>query len=329
MLYIKRNSNNKMVVTVSQNKTLASPYYLFSFQHIMSKETVRFFPKNISTSTARYDEFEFNEGVEPTSYSGDVPYEQFPFEGQYYYGIYECFGTGSTNPLYAFNKVEEGRAYVVDESIPSDFNEYISDNENNANFIYYGEDINQERESVTFKYNAFNSSLTKWGWTVIYPSIFYKDLQTGVIQEKKNYLYDESVCEGTFERVSGDTFTIQITTGSTWPGFKLYMDETQVKSYGYDYAQIGSLNYSGITFNNFNESIIVPGYWSVDLTIHKVDGTTLTTTELWDIDTSNPRNRTIATISGNTEGCLYQLTTEDEDPIITEDGDNIVTENLL
>ena len=78
MLLIKRNEINDLAVTVSKHKTIASPYYLFSFEHIMSKETVQFFPKNISTSTNRYDEFTFHEGKEPSNYTGDIPYEIFP-----------------------------------------------------------------------------------------------------------------------------------------------------------------------------------------------------------------------------------------------------------
>jgi len=85
MLNIQRNQNNKVVVSVSRHKTLANPNYLFSFQHILSKEKVQFFPKNISTSVNRYDEFEFNEGLEPAGYTGDVPYVIFPYPGQYYY----------------------------------------------------------------------------------------------------------------------------------------------------------------------------------------------------------------------------------------------------
>jgi len=136
MLRIQRNQNNKLVVSVSNHKTISSPNYLFSFQHILSKEKVQFFPKNISTSTNRYDEFEFNEGVEPAGYTGDTPYEIFPYQGQYFYSVYEMFNDNSTNPQYAFDKLEEGRAVVEDDSVVEPYEyTYISTNEENENFI--------------------------------------------------------------------------------------------------------------------------------------------------------------------------------------------------
>ena len=107
MLRIQRNQQNNLVVSVSRHKTIPNPQYLFSFEHIMSKEKVRFFPKNISTTQNRYDEFTFWEGQEPSGYSGDVPYEIFPYPGQYYYSVYECFTQNSTDPRYAFDKLEE------------------------------------------------------------------------------------------------------------------------------------------------------------------------------------------------------------------------------
>ena len=327
MLVIRRNQNNKMVVSVSSHKTLANPNYLFSFQHILSKEKVQFFPKNISTSTNRYDEFEFNEGAEPAGYTGDVPYEIFPYPGQYYYGVYEMFNTGSTNPQYAFNKLEEGRCKVLDDSVPDAYGfTYVSQNENNSNYIYYTPGTNEERILVTFEYDAFNTQQSQYNWSYEYPSIYYKDLETGVIQEFKTNLYNEMSCENYYTNASTDIFSIEITTGSTWAGFKLYMDEVDVISKGYNYGQIGSVYYSGITFNNFRPSIIVPTHWQVDLTFHTPNGATTTGTTLWNKDTISPLNRTIATITGNTGVCGYTIITEDGNPITTEAGDNLITE---
>jgi len=296
MLYIKRNSNNKIVVTVSEHKTLTSPNYLFSFEHIMSKEKVRFFPKNISTTVGRYDEFEFNEGYEPDGYTGDVPFEVFPYPGQYYYSVYECFTTGSTDPKYAFDKLEEGRAEVEDETIPSPYETFISSNEDNDNFIYYGEGTNDERTLVSYGFDLTNTETGSYNWSVAYPSTYYKDLGTGVIREFDNNLYNQTGCESTYLQVSGDTFFIEITTGATWSGFKLYYDQDDVISKGYNYTDGG---YSGVTFNNFRPSF-VPDRWFVDVTEHNIDGSTSTSSTLWSKDTNTPLNRVISQVTGNT-----------------------------
>jgi hypothetical protein len=78
------------------NKTLPNPYYLFSFQHIASKERTSFIPEVI-TSNVRYDKFRFIEG-------GNVNLQASPPEvwfgnylGQYYYSIYEQLSPTNTD----------------------------------------------------------------------------------------------------------------------------------------------------------------------------------------------------------------------------------------
>lgn len=137
MILLKKGQLNKMAVSASQNKLLSNPVYLFSFQHIMSGEKVIFYPENITTGTSqRYDEFQFIESSSSTGFSGSTPYKYFRYEGQYYYGIYENISTGTTNPSLSYNKVSEGRALVLGlEELPA-YEQYISPNETNNNFIY-------------------------------------------------------------------------------------------------------------------------------------------------------------------------------------------------
>jgi hypothetical protein len=297
MLNIQRNQNNKMVVSVSRHKTLANPNYLFSFQHILSKEKVQFFPKNISTSTDRYDEFEFNEGFEPAGYTGDVPYEVFPYPGQYYYSVYETFTTNSTDPKYAFDKIEEGRAFVEDESVPDPYEyTYTSSNENNSNYIYYTPGTNEERILVSYQLNLSNSSAAYETWKYAYPSIKVQDLETGVIETIDITLSGDGGCD-TYNQAISDLYFKEITTGSTWAGFKMYMDETEVIQKGYGFEDDG---FSGLTFYNFRPGFI-PALWSVDYIQHNTDGTTESGTTAWSVDVNNPVNRQIATISGNSE----------------------------
>ena len=196
MLLIKSNSLNNIVVTVSQNKTLTSPYYLFSFEHILSKEKVRLYPKNISTSTSRYDEFSFYEGEEPIGYTGDTPYTIFPFEGQYYYSVYEMTSTGTTDPNYAFDKLEEGRALVEDLSNPSEFPyTYTAGNENNENYIYYGEDYNREFLNIIFNESLFNTEQLIWNWSADrYPPLTISNNYTNELTNVPFTITGENPC---------------------------------------------------------------------------------------------------------------------------------------
>ncbi len=122
-----------MVVTVSQNATIANPEWLFSFTHIFSKQQVRFIPTDISSHKVRYDEFIFTEG----SGVGQI---NFPYEGQYTYGIYQQpQGSGNLNPSLSQGLIETGVATVVAQTgmTTNDFYfEYVSDDEDNSNYIF-------------------------------------------------------------------------------------------------------------------------------------------------------------------------------------------------
>ena len=147
MLYIKRGQTNNMVVSVSQHKTLANPFYLFSFQNILSNTFVRFYPQNTSTNTDRYDQFTFVETATPLS-GQTPPQETFEYEGQYYYSIYEMVSSATTNPQYATSKLEEGRAFVSGQTVGSFYPDtFISDNEINENYIFLSDP--EERLFVT------------------------------------------------------------------------------------------------------------------------------------------------------------------------------------
>ena len=303
MLLIKRNQQNNLAVTVSSSKTISSPNYLFSFEHIMSKETVQFFPKNISTSTNRYDEFTFVEGKEPNNYNGaQGPYEIFPFEGQYYYSVYECFNTGSTNPQFAYEKLEEGRAIVEDSSIPDLYSyTYESENENNANYIYYTPGTNEpDRPQVAFQFNQ-QANTNYYSWEETFPDIKFLDLETGVVQTVETRLESDegaaNPCD-TCNRAVSDIHYQEITTGSTWPGFKVYMDPTEVEQKGYEFGNIdGSPSVTGYTFFNFVQSSIPPLYF-VQRISHYNDGTTQQSQTGWS-STGLPNSNFYFALLGN------------------------------
>ena len=139
MLIIKTNQPNTLVVTVSQNSELPNPEYLFSFTHIFSKQNVTFIPTDISTHKSRYDEFYFVEGTGV----GQIP---FPYQGQYLYSISEQpAGSGNLNPALAYNVVENGEAQVFPSSastMESQYDIFISNNEENSNIIFAPDEIN-------------------------------------------------------------------------------------------------------------------------------------------------------------------------------------------
>jgi hypothetical protein len=141
MLIIRKNQTNNLIATVSMNKTLPNPYYLFSFQHIASKERTSFYPQVI-TSNVRYDKFRFVEST-TTNLSVVPPQVNLEYLGQYYYSIYENITSGSTDISLAYNKLESGRAWVIigdDNTQECFFEPYISNDEDFAQVIYVSEE---------------------------------------------------------------------------------------------------------------------------------------------------------------------------------------------
>lgn len=140
MLIIRKNQTNNLIATVSMNKTLPNPYYLFSFLHIASKERISFIPQVI-TSNVRYDKFRFVETL-ITDLSQTPPQVNFEYLGQYYYSIYEQLSPTNTNIDLAYNKLESGRAVVIvgeDQQQFCFYEPYVSQNEDFANYIYISE----------------------------------------------------------------------------------------------------------------------------------------------------------------------------------------------
>ncbi|CAB4141733.1 hypothetical protein UFOVP424_26 [uncultured Caudovirales phage] len=141
MLIIRKNQTNNLIATVSMNKTLPNPYYLFSFQHIASKERVSFIPETI-TSNIRYDKFRFIESGN-VNLTSSPPQVFFNYLGQYYYSIYEQLSPTNTDPALTANKLESGRAWVIvgdDNTQECFFEPYISNDEDFSQVIYVSEE---------------------------------------------------------------------------------------------------------------------------------------------------------------------------------------------
>jgi hypothetical protein len=119
MLRLEKNQTSTLIVTVTELKTLSSPYWLFQFIHEQSFEEVFCILPNISTGTSRYDEFELTDGVEVT----------FPYDGFYTYKIYEQTSSTNLDPELATSLCEEGRAHVYDNtSTDEEYSQQIVNN---------------------------------------------------------------------------------------------------------------------------------------------------------------------------------------------------------
>ena len=138
MILIKKGQTNNISLSVSLNRTIQNPYYLFSFTHIQSKNQINFIPKVILIND-RYDEFQFVEAP-TTNLSLDPPQAYFQYDGQYWVEVYEQTSSGNTNPSQSGQMLWDGRAVVEDPAVPSPYYQWTSNNEDNANFIFISDD---------------------------------------------------------------------------------------------------------------------------------------------------------------------------------------------
>lgn len=111
MLVIQKNTNNTLILTLNEKRTLTSPYYLFVFTSDVTKQTVAFIQDNISEHTDRYDEFLITETSGTPNYSSGVV-EFLPL-GSWSYDVYEQDNNTNFNPALATNKLETGMAKVI------------------------------------------------------------------------------------------------------------------------------------------------------------------------------------------------------------------------
>jgi hypothetical protein len=138
MFLIKKGQTNNLSVSVSLNATFSNPSYLFKFVNILSKDTYIFYPEVVLLNE-RYDEFRFVEGS-PTNLSATPPVVSFTYEGQYWVYIYQMpCGSTSLNPDDGA-LIWDGRAQVQDDCPEEQYWQFISSNEDNANFIFLQDD---------------------------------------------------------------------------------------------------------------------------------------------------------------------------------------------
>ena len=138
MILIKKGQTNNISLSVSLNRTIENPYYLFSFTHIQSKNQINFIPKVILIND-RYDEFRFVEAP-TTNLSLDPPQVYFQYDGQYWVEVYEQTSSGNTDPSQSGQMLWDGRGVIEDPAVQSPYYQWTSNNEDNANFIFISDD---------------------------------------------------------------------------------------------------------------------------------------------------------------------------------------------
>ena len=127
MILINKNSNNTMVMTLTEKSTLTNPYFLFNFVSDVTGNAVNFIATDLSNYTDRYNQFLITETSGTNNYtSGTITLSP---EGTWTYKVYEQTSSTNLNPLLATNTspLEVGQVKVKGTETP-----YISNNSDNT-----------------------------------------------------------------------------------------------------------------------------------------------------------------------------------------------------
>ena len=105
MVYLNTaNSEDKIVVTLTELTTLDSPFYLFVFTHVLTKRVVAWVAGSDESSyPQRYNKFEIN----TTTVFADEP------NGEWHYIAYQQSNDTNTNPALADGEVENGKMILT------------------------------------------------------------------------------------------------------------------------------------------------------------------------------------------------------------------------
>jgi hypothetical protein len=121
MIILQKNSPNNLVLNINNNARVDFTGYTLTFVHIMSQELKSY---NISTSNSQvYSE---NDRYCTIQLNLQQPGQDLNYEGQYQLKIY---GNGST-------LVFTGMVLLEGTEEEPFFTTYVSNNENNENYIY-------------------------------------------------------------------------------------------------------------------------------------------------------------------------------------------------
>jgi len=114
MLLLTKNTTATYYLTLTENVTLTSPYFLFEFTNEFTLTPVYFIAANTSSYTQRYDSFVITEtsGTNILT-SGTITLNP---TGQYTYRVWEQTSSSNLNPANATTLLEIGILKVVGTS---------------------------------------------------------------------------------------------------------------------------------------------------------------------------------------------------------------------
>jgi len=113
MQIITQGTNSTLIFTVTEKKTLSTPYWLFELRLRGTSKVKRFIAANQSSYTDRYDQFLITESVNELLTSGTI---YLPDTGDYEYRIFEQSSASNLNPDLATSECENGILRVVSSS---------------------------------------------------------------------------------------------------------------------------------------------------------------------------------------------------------------------
>jgi len=113
MIFINKDSENKVVLTLDENATITDAFYLFKFtnEYNINSEPIFYYTPDISGHRGRYNLFNIIESSSGST-NGGFDVELKLTSGQYAYTVYES--SAATISLSATTQriVEEGRLVV-------------------------------------------------------------------------------------------------------------------------------------------------------------------------------------------------------------------------
>jgi hypothetical protein len=115
MIYLKQETINRVVLTLTESSALSNPFYLFQFtkdlQTYPNQEVIYFTTDDLSSVTSRYNLFEI-ELSSTGSTSGGTSVALDMASGQYSYKVYEASASTLSVSATTGNIVEQGRLIV-------------------------------------------------------------------------------------------------------------------------------------------------------------------------------------------------------------------------
>jgi len=113
MIYINKNTTNKLCLSLKESNLSNAPYYIFEFikDSLPEDENIYFYTPNISNYTSRYDLFELIDNDITGSLIGGINIPLNLKSGQYKYNIY-LSNTISIDPINFGDLIETGKMVV-------------------------------------------------------------------------------------------------------------------------------------------------------------------------------------------------------------------------